>query len=50
MLEFASNSSMNHAGTSTVAQLAVGDTLVIRVTSGEINFDVNDSWSVTYIG
>ncbi len=50
MLEFASNSSMNHAGTSTVAKLAVGDTLAIRVTSGEINFDVNDSWSVTYIG
>jgi hypothetical protein len=50
MLEFASNSSMNHTGTSTVAKLAVGDTLAIRVTSGEINFDVNDSWSVTYIG
>jgi hypothetical protein len=50
MLEFASNSSMNHAGTSTVARLVAGDTLAIRVTSGEINFDVNDSWSVTYIG
>ena len=50
MLEFASNSSMNHAGTSTVARLVAGDTLAIRVTAGEINFDVNDSWSVTYIG
>ncbi len=50
MLEFGSNSSMNHAGTSTVARLVAGDTLAIRVTAGEINFDVNDSWSVTYIG
>jgi hypothetical protein len=50
MLEFASNSSMNHAGASTVARLVAGDTLAIKVTAGEINFDVNDSWSVTYIG
>jgi hypothetical protein len=50
MLEFASNSTMNHAGVSTVAQLAAGDTLVIRVTAGQINFDGNDNWSVAYIG
>jgi len=50
MLEFASNSTMNHTGVSTVAQLAAGDTLVIRVTAGQINFDGNDNWSVAYIG
>lgn len=50
MLEFAASSSMNHAGVSTVCQLAAGDTLVLKVLAGEINFDGNDNWSVSYVG
>ena len=50
MLEFGSNSSMNHAGVSTVSRLTAGDTLALKVTAGTITFDGNDNWSVTYIG
>ena len=50
MLEFGSNSSMNHTGVSTVSRLTAGDTLALKVTSGTITFDGNDNWSVTYIG
>ena len=50
MTEFAASSTMNHAGGSTVASLAVGDTLSIRVTGGQITFDSNDNWSVTHLG
>ena len=50
MVEFAANSTMNHAGVSTVSKLAVGDTLNLRVLTGTIQFDANDTWSVAYLG
>ena len=50
MWETAANSTVNHFGVSTIAKLAVGDTLVVKVTIGSINFDANDSWAVAYIG
>jgi len=50
MIEFAANTTMNHAGGSTISRLAVGDTLKMVVTVGEISFDVNDNFSVAYIG
>ena len=50
MLEFAQNSTMNHAGVGTTLQLAVNDTLVLKVLAGTIQFDSNDSWSVAYLG
>jgi protein involved in polysaccharide export with SLBB domain len=50
MIEWAASSSMNHTGGSTIVKLSVGDTLKIKVVGGEINFDLNDNWSVTYIG
>jgi hypothetical protein len=50
MVEFAANTTMNHAGGSTISKLAVGDTLKMVVTVGEISFDVNDNFSVAYIG
>ena len=50
MIEYGANTSMNHAGGSTVAKLAVGDTLRLRVGAGVITFDGNDNWSVTYLG
>lgn len=50
MLEFAANTTMNHAGVSTVAKLAVGDTIKLVVTVGTLSFDGNDNWSVAYIG
>ena len=48
--ETAANPTINHFGVSTIAKLAVGDTLVVKVTQGTINFDANDSWAVAYIG
>ena len=50
MWETAANSTVNHFGVSTIAKLAVGDTLVLKVTIGSINFDANDNWSVAFIG
>lgn len=50
MIEFAASSSMNHTGASTVINLAVGDTLACKILAGQINFDGNDNWSVSYIG
>ena len=50
MWEHGTNPSINHFGVSTVARLAVGDTLVTKVTMGAINFDINDNWAVAYIG
>jgi hypothetical protein len=50
MVEWAASSTMNHTGGSTVVKLVVGDTLKMRVVGGQINFDLNDNWSVTYIG
>lgn len=49
-VEFYNNTSMNHAGSSTVVKLAVGDTLKLQVTAGQITFDLNDNWAVAYIG
>jgi hypothetical protein len=50
MIEFAGNSTMNHCGGSGIAQLAVGDTLRVKVLANTITFDGNDNWSVAYIG
>jgi len=49
-LEWAPNTTANHIGGGTIVKLAVGDTLKLVVTSGTVNFDVNDNWSVAYIG
>lgn len=49
-LEWAPSSTMIHAGSSAVMYLAVNDTLQLKVLTGEITFDQNDSYSVTYIG
>ena len=48
--ETGSNPSINHFGVSTISKLAAGDTLVLKVAMGSINFDANDSWAVAYIG
>jgi len=48
--EIPANAGVNHFGVSTVSKLAVGDTLVIKVTQGNISFDVNDNWSVAFLG
>lgn len=50
MVEWAANSTMNHAGGSTTIKLAAGDFLACKVLAGQINFDGNDNWSVTYLG
>ena len=50
MWETAANSTVNHFGVSTIVKLAVGDTLVVKVTVGSITFDANDNWAVAYIG
>ena len=50
MVEFGANTTMNHAGGSTISKLAVGDTLKMVVAVGEISFDANDNFSVAYIG
>ena len=39
-----------HFSMSGYAKLVAGDTLRLQAISGNINFDSNDSWSVTYIG
>ena len=50
MWETGSNPSINHFGVGSIAKLAAGDTLVIKVTLGTITFDGNDSWAVAYLG
>lgn len=50
MVEFAPNTTMNHAGGSNIVKLAVGDTLKLVASAGTISFDGNDNWSVAYIG
>ena len=50
MIEYGSNTTMNHTGGSTISKLAVGDTLKMVVAVGEISFDQNDNFSVAYIG
>jgi hypothetical protein len=50
MWEIPANASVNHFGVSTTSKLAVGDTLVLKVTQGNVTFDINDSWSVAFLG
>ena len=50
MIEYGVNTTMNHAGGSTIVKMAVGDTLKFDVAVGTISFDSNDNWSVAYIG
>ena len=50
MIEFGTNTSMNHTGGSTICKLAAGDTLKMVVAVGQISFDGNDNFSVAYIG
>jgi len=39
-----------HFGVSTVVKLVAGDFLSANITAGNIQFDQNDSWTVTYLG
>jgi hypothetical protein len=50
MIEYGANTTMNHVGGSTISKLEVGDTLRVVVATGEISFDLNDNFSVAYIG
>jgi hypothetical protein len=50
MWECGANATVNHYGVSSIAKLAAGDTLVIRVLLGTVTFDGNDNWAVAYIG
>lgn len=50
MIEFGSNTTMNHAGGSTIAYLAAGDNIKLAATQGTISFDGNDNFSAAYIG
>jgi len=50
MVEFGANTTMNHAGGSTIVKMALNDTLQVIVTSGTLNFDSNDSWAVAFMG
>lgn len=50
MIEWASNTTANHIGGSTITKLAVSDTLQVVCTLGAITFDSNDNFSVAYIG
>ena len=42
--------SATHFGMSGYARLAAGDTVRLQVVTGKIQFDINDSWGVTFIG
>ena len=50
MWETGGNCTVNHFGVGSIAKLAAGDTLVIKVTLGTITFDANDSWAVAFLG
>jgi hypothetical protein len=50
MVEYGINTTMNHAGGSTISKLEVGDTLKVLVAVGTCSFDGNDNFSVAYIG
>ena len=50
MWECGANCTANHFGVSSVSKLAAGDTLVIKVLLGQINFDSNDNWAVAFLG
>ena len=39
-----------HYGVSSVMRLAAGDFLTANITVGNVQFDSNDSWTVTYLG
>lgn len=39
-----------HFGVTSVIKLAAGDILTANITAGNIQFDQNDSWTVTYLG
>ncbi len=39
-----------HMSMAGMTKLAVGDTIRLQVLSGNVNFDVNDSYSVTFLG
>jgi len=49
-VEWAANTTANHIGAGTIIKLAVNDVLKLVVTSGTVNFDGNNSWSVAFIG
>ena len=48
--EVAANCTTNHFGVGTVSKLAVGDTLTLKITQGNVTFDANDNWSVAFLG
>jgi autotransporter-associated beta strand protein len=50
MVEFGTNTTMNHTGGSTISRLAVGETLRAVIAVGTASFDGNDNFSVAYIG
>jgi hypothetical protein len=50
MIEYGVNTTMNHAGGSTITKLEVGDTLKAALVVGSGSFDGNDNFSVAYIG
>ena len=49
-VEWAPNSTMYHAGGSTLTKMAANDTLRLIVGSGTVTFDANDNWAVYYVG
>jgi hypothetical protein len=53
-IEWGSNTTFNHASTSTTVKLAVGDALWCQVIaiggSSGVSFDGNDHWDVVYLG
>ena len=50
MWESGGNCTTNHFGVGTVSNLAVGDTLTLKVSVGALTFDINDNWSVAFLG
>lgn len=49
-VEWAANTTSNHMGSAGHVKLAIGDNLSVYVTAGTCTFDVNDNWSVAFIG
>jgi hypothetical protein len=50
MIEFANNTTMNHAGGSSIISMTAGDTLRAQILVGSCSFDGNNNFSVAYIG
>lgn len=48
--ESAGTTSTGHFGVSSIVKLAVNDTVFANLSTGTVQFDMNDSWGVTYIG